>query len=125
MNAPVFVVLALAGGLGAVARLMLDGLIRSRSAGPLPWGTILINITGSFALGLLTAVVAGHMLDDSWKLVLGTGFLGGYTTFSTASFETVRLLQERKIALAVVNGLGVLVVAAIAAGLGLFVGSLL
>lgn len=119
-----FLLLALAGGLGAAARLALDGLIRSRVAGALPWGTILINVTGSFALGLLTALTAGRLVPEAWHLVVGTGFLGGYTTFSTASFETVRLLQERRWAMSMLNGLGVLVVATAAAALGLWVGGL-
>ena len=118
-----FVLLGLAGGLGAAARFLLDGAIRSRSAGTLPWGTITINLTGSFLLGLITALAAAQVLPDEWKLIAGTGFLGGCTTFSTASFETVRLMQERKFAAATVNGLGVLVAATLAAGLGLWLGS--
>jgi len=119
-----FVALALAGGLGAAARFLLDGAIRSRSTGTLPWGTIVINLTGSFALGLVTGAIAASALPDGWGIVVGTGFLGGYTTFSTASFETVRLMQERKFGLAAANGLGVLVAATLAAGLGLWLGSL-
>lgn len=124
MTPLMFVALALAGGLGAAARFLLDGAIRSRSTGTLPWGTIVINLTGSFALGLVTGAIAASALPDGWGIVVGTGFLGGYTTFSTASFETVRLIQERKFAAATANGLGVLVAATLAAGLGLWLGSL-
>lgn len=124
MTPLMFVALALAGGLGAAARFLLDGAIRSRSTGTLPWGTIVINLTGSFALGLVTGAIAASALPDGWGIVVGTGFLGGYTTFSTASFETVRLIQERKFGAAAANGLGVLVAATLAAGLGLWLGSL-
>lgn len=124
MTPLMFVALALAGGLGAAARFLLDGAIRSRSTATLPWGTIVINLTGSFALGLVTGAIAASALPDGWGIVVGTGFLGGYTTFSTASFETVRLIQERKFAAATANGLGVLVAATLAAGLGLWLGSL-
>ena len=114
---------AAAGGLGAVARLVLDGVLRSRIAVSFPLGTTVINVTGSFLLGLVTGLALAHGLPPEWRAILGTGFLGGYTTFSTASFETVRLMQERKFAAATVNGLGVLVAATLAAGLGLWLGS--
>jgi CrcB protein len=124
MTPLIFALMALAGGLGAVGRLVLDGVVRSRTSGAVPWGTVLINLTGSFLLGLLTGMVGGHALPEAWLPILGTGFLGGYTTFSTASFETVRLLQQRRWTAGVVNGLGVLVTATAAAGLGLWAGSL-
>lgn len=124
MTPLLFVLLALAGGAGAACRLLLDGIIRSRSRGTLPWGTIVINLTGSFALGLITGLVGSHVLLEAWQLIAGSGFLGGYTTFSTASFETVRLLQERKHLAALINGLGVIIATAVLAGLGLWIGSL-
>jgi CrcB protein len=113
---------SMAGGLGAVARLVLDGLIRGRHALEYPVGTTLINVSGSFLLGLLGGLALRHGLPISWHLVLGTGFLGGYTTFSTASVETVRLLQDRRFAAAIANGLGQIVVASAAAALGLTLG---
>lgn len=124
MTALSFVVLALAGGIGAACRLLLDGAISSRRRGALPWGTIVINVTGSFLLGLVTGLATATVLPETWQLVVGTGFLGGYTTFSTASFETVRLVQERKHLAAVLTGLGTLVVTTALAGLGLWLGSL-
>lgn len=124
MTALVFIALALAGGIGASARMLLDGLIRSRVSGPAPWGTIAINVSGSLVLGLLTGLASAQMLPEEWHLIIGTGFLGGYTTFSTASFETIRLIQERKWALSLFNGLGTLVMATAAAVLGLGVGGL-
>jgi CrcB protein len=113
---------SMAGGLGAVARLVLDGLIRGRHALEYPVGTTLINVSGSFLLGLLGGLALRHALPTSLHLVLGTGFLGGYTTFSTASLETVRLLQDRRFAAAIANGLGQIVVASAAAALGLTIG---
>ncbi|OJX98048.1 camphor resistance protein CrcB [Salana multivorans] len=124
MTALSFVALALAGGIGAACRLLLDGVISSRRRGALPWGTIVINVTGSFLLGLVTGLATATVLPETWQLVVGTGFLGGYTTFSTASFETVRLVQERKHLAAVLTGLGTLVVTTALAGLGLWLGSL-
>lgn len=113
--------LALAGGAGAGLRFIVDGLVRSLARTALPVGTMLINITGSLLLGFLTGLVIGHRAPESLGLILGTGFLGGYTTFSTASFETVRLVQAGRTGLALVNGIGSMAacVAAAATGAGL------
>lgn len=117
-----FLVIAVAGGAGAVCRFVLDGLLTSLSEADFPWPTVLINITGSLLLGLITGFAVSGLLPEAWRLVLGTGFLGGYTTFSTASVDTVRLLQQRRWTAGMVHGLGTLVIAVGAAGLGLGLG---
>ena len=111
----------LAGSVGAAARFVADGTIRARLPSRLPVGTLVINLTGSLLLGLLTGMVVFHHTATVLTLVAGTGFCGGFTTFSTASFETVRLLQQGEFGAAGVN-LGVTVggtVAAAAAGMAL------
>jgi fluoride exporter len=113
---------ALAGGLGAVARFVVDGLVRTRVSATFPVGTVLINVSGSFVLGLVSGLVLGHAAPDGLRLVVGTGFLGGYTTFSTASFETVRLVEQRRVGLALVNAAGTLVVTVCVAAAGLWLG---
>ncbi|MFF2050782.1 fluoride efflux transporter CrcB [Leifsonia sp. NPDC058194] len=115
---------AVAGGLGAVARLVLDGVTRSLVRVNFPLGTTVINVTGSFLLGLVTGLALANGLPAEWRAILGTGFLGGYTTFSTASFETVRLAQQRRYRAAAFNGVGMLLLALAAAGLGLWLGEL-
>lgn len=122
MSLAVVLVLVVAGGLGAVARFVVDGLVQARSGVAFPLGTSVINISGSLILGLLTGLTMAHLLPDTVRLVVGTGFLGGYTTFSTASFETVRLVQERRVLAGALYGLGSLVVTTAAAGLGLVIG---
>ena len=124
MTPLVFIALAAAGGLGASSRMLIDGLIKSRMSTALPWGTIIINVSGSLVLGLLTGLVGTNLLPEAWHLVLGSGFLGGYTTFSTASFETVRLLQERRLAAGLANGLGTLVVSTATSAFVLWLGGL-
>ncbi|GAB3297682.1 chromosome condensation protein CrcB [Epidermidibacterium keratini] len=119
MTALLFLGISLAGGLGAACRFVLDGLIKTAVPSRLPLATMAINISGSFGLGLLV----GLAVPSSWLLVAGTGFLGGYTTFSTASYETVRLMQEREWMRSLVTGFGVLVAATGAAALGLCLGS--
>ena len=114
---------SVAGGFGAVARLVLDGLINAGRALRYPVATTVINVSGSLALGLVAGLALHHGWPPSRQLVLGTGFLGGYTTFSTASYETVRLAQQRRSLAALANGLGMLVVSVAMAGLGLWLGS--
>jgi len=125
--APLWVVVALslAGGVGAACRFVLDGIVRSRVRLAYPVGTMLINVTGSLLLGFVTGLALAHALPQEWRLILGTGFLGGYTTFSTASFETVRLAQERRWRAAAVNAFGMMIAALLAAGLGLWLGALI
>jgi CrcB protein len=81
---------ALVGGLGALARFWLDGAVSRRVGGVFPAGTLAVNASGSFVLGVLVgAGVGGHAL-----LVAGTGFVGAYTTFSTWMLETERLGED-------------------------------
>lgn len=111
--------MSLAGGLGAGARLLLDGLVRGRVGRLFPYGTLLINVTGSLLLGIFTGLVAFHGTPGAVRMIVGTGFCGGYTTFSTASFETARLLQERRHLSALLNAAGTLALTLLAGGAGL------
>lgn len=115
--------LALCGGVGAAARFWLDGAVRRRIHLSYPLATTIINVSGSLLLGLLTGLSAGAGLPNVWLLILGGGLLGGYTTFSTASVETVRLGQQRRYALAAANGLGMLIISISASLLGLLAGA--
>ncbi len=114
--------MALAGGLGAAVRFVLDGLVAQRRTRQAPLGTLVINITGSFLLGLLTGLAASHRGLDDVATVVGTGLLGGYTTFSAASVETVNLARTGgwSAAAAAFRHAAVMLLAALAAaGLGL------
>lgn len=124
MNALTVILLGLAGGLGAVARFVVDGVVRARFRSALPLGTMVINVSGSFLLGVIAGATL-HGAPAALQAVAGTGFLGGYTTFSTASVETVRLVQARRVATAAVNALGALALALAGAALGLWAGSML
>ncbi|UUT36318.1 fluoride efflux transporter FluC [Microbacterium elymi] len=112
---------AVAGGIGAAARMVLDGAITAATRIPYPVGTTVVNVTGSLLLGVVTGLASGL---GPWALVLGTGLLGGYTTFSTASFETVRLAQQGRWRAATANAFGMLLLALLAAWLGLWLGGL-
>lgn len=119
------ILLGLAGGLGAATRFVVDGLVRANIRTALPVGTIAINVTGSFLLGLVAGAVIVHAAPPELQAVAGTGFLGGYTTFSTASFETVRLVQSGRMGLALLNALGTATAAVAAAAAGFAVAGLL
>ena len=121
MNALELLLVAIGGGVGAALRFLLDGLVKARVSG-FPLGTLLINVSGSLVLGLLTGLGQAGTIAIPIVAVLGTGMMGGYTTFSTASVETVQLLRSGKPRLAVLNGLGMLVVSVGAAALGLWLG---
>ncbi|QCB94688.1 fluoride efflux transporter FluC [Cellulomonas shaoxiangyii] len=113
--------LALAGGLGAAARFVVDGLVRARTRTPFAWGTFVVNVCGSLLLGVLVGAGAAGLLAPVALLVAGTGFCGGFTTFSTAMVDSVRLAQDGDVRGAALSALGSLVVcvAAAAAGVGL------
>lgn len=121
VSAGVLVAVALAGGLGAAARFVIDGLLRSRSEHVLPVATIVVNVSGSLVIGLLNGAALWHGFGSTWLVVTATGFCGGYTTFSTAMVETVRLARSDEWRLAVANAVGTLLlcVAAASAGVGL------
>uniref|UniRef100_A0A942SYW8 Fluoride-specific ion channel FluC n=1 Tax=Neobacillus citreus TaxID=2833578 RepID=A0A942SYW8_9BACI len=121
MNPVELLLVAVGGGVGAALRFLLDGLVKAR-VGRFPLGTLVINVSGSFVLGLVTGLGESGAIPSVSVVVLGTGMMGGYTTFSTASVETVQLLRSGKTRLAVLNGLGMLVVSVGAAALGLSIG---
>jgi len=105
---------SLAGGVGASLRLIVDGVVRSVAGSRLPWGTLVINVTGSLALGALF----GSQPSALVAAVVGTGLLGGFTTFSTASFETAVLVLERRPLAGLAYAVGTLLAAVGAAALG-------
>jgi CrcB protein len=109
------------GGLGAIARFAVDGLVQSRRLGEFPLGTWVVNITGCLALGLLDGLHASHRV----LLILGTATLGSYTTFSTWMFETHRPAQDGETRLAWQNIAAHLFIGLGAAWLGRWVGRLL
>ncbi|QCX27827.1 fluoride efflux transporter FluC [Nocardioides jishulii] len=118
MTPGIFLLLICAGGVGAGVRFVVDGTIRSRVKQLFSWPTAVINLSGSLVLGFLTGLVASGLASTEASAVLGTGFLGGYTTFSTASYETVQLIRQKHYGTAFVYGFGVLVASIALAYLG-------
>jgi CrcB protein len=119
------VLIALAGGLGAVTRFVVDAQIGRRAANlGLPLGTATINVTGSLLLGLIVGWWSAHTGDPGLKLAIGTGFMGGYTTFSTASVEAARLAHAGEARRLVIHAGGMFLLSIVVAGLGIWLGRL-
>lgn len=115
---------AMAGGLGAVIRFIVDAQARRFTPHVLiPLGTLIINVTGSFALGVVTGWWAVHTGDPGLKQIIGTGFLGGYTTFSTASVEAARLARAGRGWSVMVHVVGMLLLSVTAAAFGVWLGA--
>ncbi len=113
------VLAVLAGGmLGAPARYLADRVIQARHDSVFPWGTFAVNVAGSAVLGFLLGAQAHLGLPSGAFALLGTGFCGGMTTFSTFGYETVRLVEDGAIGKAGLNVLGSLAVAVLVAWLG-------
>jgi CrcB protein len=123
------VLIALGGAAGAVSRYLVDGWVAERTAaaagaaGAFPWGTLVINASGSLVLGLLFALAIEHdVLPSGIRAPLMIGFLGAYTTFSTLMLESWRLLEDGAVALAAANVLGSAGIGIAAVFLGLTIG---
>jgi CrcB protein len=87
--------LVMAGGaVGSAARYAAGTAIMTRFGGRFPLGTLVVNVTGSFLIGLLLTLFAEHLPHPNWRLLLVVGFLGGYTTFSSFEYETYAAVRE-------------------------------
>lgn len=111
----------LAASLGAVCRYLLDQVVQHQHDQSFPWGTFVINASGSFLLGLLTGLAVHHGLPAVPTTIVGVGFAGGYTTWSTYMWESLTLAEAGALGQATVNLFGSLVVGfgTAAAGFGL------
>ncbi|HET7572121.1 MAG TPA: fluoride efflux transporter CrcB [Gaiellaceae bacterium] len=117
------VAIAVAGAAGALARYGLDGLVARRATGAFPWGTFAVNVSGAFVLGFVFTVTTEQLATAPWlRAALTIGFLGAYTTFSTLSLETYRLLEDGALGLAAANALGSLAAGLAAVYLGVVAG---
>lgn len=111
-------------GAGGLARFIAGTVIMQRYAGRFPLGTFLINVSGSFLIGVLMAFLSERLdLSPNWRLLLVVGFLGGYTTFSSFEYETFVAVRSGSHVLALLNVLGSIVFGYIAVWLGAIIGA--
>jgi CrcB protein len=121
-----FLWICLGGAAGTGARYLLSGWLL-RAAGPgFPWGTLAVNVTGSFLLGLIMQVaLATDLISPTLRLALTTGVMGGFTTYSTFNYETLQYLQRNEWLAAFANVAATLLVCLVAGALGVLTGRLL
>ena len=121
-----YLLIGIGGFLGTNARYLVGSWIAQRFGIYFPYGTLVINVSGSFILGFLTVLISERALPHpNWQLFFAVGFLGAYTTFSTFSFESLALLLERSFLLAVANVVGSVVLGLIAVLAGMMAARLL
>jgi CrcB protein len=116
---PLALLVGLAACVGALARFLIDQSVSRKFESAFPWGTWVINVSGAFILGLITGLSLHDGLSPHVVTVLGTGVCGGYTTFSTFNFETVRLAEDGSIVSAAGNIVGSIAAGLVAAAAGL------
>jgi CrcB protein len=93
-----YLMVGVGGGLGSILRFWLGSYIGSRMGSRFPYGTFVVNITGSFLIGLVFAfLTARTQWSPNWRYLIPIGFIGGYTTFSSFEFETLRTIQDGQI----------------------------
>ena len=113
---------AAGGAIGSALRYGVAVWLSPRGGDGFPWHTLAVNVTGAFLLGLLMSIAAGRAGWESWQLFAGVGLLGGFTTFSTFSVETLRLIENGMAGAAVANVAGSVALGLGAATLGIFIG---
>ncbi len=117
---------ALGGAIGSAARYLVGGWFAARFGAAFPYGTFVINVTGSFIVGFFLAYAQERVsLSPYWRLFFAVGLVGGYTTFSTFEYESIRLLQDGEMLMAAVYLIGSVVTGGVAAIAGIALGSLI
>lgn len=124
MSPAMWVGVAVMGGLGACLRFLFDSWVTARNASTIPLGTVVVNISACFLIGLLTGVSTHVPAVAQLPPLLGTGFLGGYSTFSTASVEGARLIRSGRLVAGCVHAGGMLLLSLAAGMLGIVLGGL-
>lgn len=112
----------IAGSIGACLRYLTDRTISNKTSASFPMGTFAINATGSFFLGIIEGLSSGHHIGNFTATILGTGFCGAFTTFSTYMYETFNLFSSKSYLQGTLNLVGTTIVCLSFAGLGLYLG---
>ena len=116
---------AIGAAIGGVARYLIGGWLASLLGANFPWGTVFVNVTGSFVIGVVLVLVQGGALPAGARPFVAVGILGGYTTFSTYSYETLKLITDGNYGVAVINVFVQLVLGLIGVYLGVVLGRLI
>ncbi|WP_152391757.1 fluoride efflux transporter CrcB [Paenibacillus guangzhouensis] len=114
-------IIGVGGVLGSISRFMLGTWVTSRTSSSYPFGTFVINVSGSFILGCLAAFHGQHEISEMLYAFFGIGFCGAYTTFSTFGVETIRLLERKRTAQAIIYVISSVVISIVVAGAGFLI----
>ena len=120
-----YLLIGIGGFLGANARYLVAGWMTASLGASFPYGTLVINVSGSFILGFFFIFISERLVHANWRLFFAIGFLGAYTTFSTFSYENFALIQERSYILALANMLGIVFMGLMAVVAGIVVARIL
>lgn len=121
-----YIIIGLGAFLGANCRYLVGGWAANVLGADFPYGTLIINVSGSFVIGFFLTLISGRFVaPPNVRLFFAVGFLGAYTTFSTFSFESLTLIQSRAYVAALINLLGSVTLGLLAVALGAFVGDLI
>ncbi len=120
-----YLVVGMGGFVGANARFIVAQWAARKWGTAFPYGTFIINITGSFILGLFATLLLRFAWNDYWRLLIAIGFVGAYTTFSTFEYETLQLVAQGTWSRALMNAFGSLVCGFAAAYVGVVIARLL
>lgn len=96
-------VIFIGGGFGAISRYLISKQVTLWSGSTFPWGTLTVNMLGSFIIGVLFGLSEVYLISPQWRLFLMVGFLGALTTFSSFSLETINLLRENQLQSFILN----------------------
>ncbi len=118
-----YLLVLIGGGVGSLVRFLTGTFVLRFFAGAFPLGTFLINVTGSFLIGILMTYFLNHSIDPNWRLFLVTGMLGGYTTFSSFEWETFLTLREGATLVAIFYFVSSIVLGLAAVWLGAAIGN--
>ena len=114
-----YLAISIGAVLGANVRYLLGGWVGEQAGSGFPWGTFVINVSGSLVIGIVLGLAAERTVPPWWRPGIAVGFLGSYTTFSTFSYETINLIRDGSYLAAVANAGGSLVLSLVAVGIGL------
>jgi CrcB protein len=122
----IYLIIGIGGFLGANTRYLLGGWIAARYGTSFPYATMVINVSGSFVIGFFLVLISERFIvHPNWRLFFAIGFLGAYTTFSTFSFETFSLIQQRSLLMALMNMVGSVLLGQLAVMIGMLLARML
>jgi len=120
-----YLLIALGGALGAIARYQVAATVQSRMVSAFPWGTFVVNMSGCFVMGLTMTILGEKVgLHQNWRFLVPIGFISAYTTFSTFEMETYRAATGGDLAIALANVVASVTVGYVALWLGVMTGKL-